>query len=399
MKRRSSSRLTLERFLPLLSLLCSVLLFGLQFFVGGGRTKLINDSHAYLLMTQGERVVGAPFSSRVLAPFIASLIAFASGASSLAAFQILTLAAFIGSLVLLRKIIGNQGGSAVWQAAVLLVFGCALAVTFGYTPVMVDPVLLLLACLTILALNRGYWVAAVVLSALAALTKEYGLLLGIVSSLVAWHRGHRRFACVAALLPVIVLSVAMLIGSGFKGTGLDGWHNFLNAMFGYHTYLFQFRGPSEYPKLLYMWSWSALWPVLVIAAGLVLSRLRNRIRMSDHEVGFSVMLAALPLLLLGDWGRALLIVVPFGCAVATSHPLARNAQFAALLAIGGLATALARPFHSELAPPLALTLTMTVISITSSLLIGVKILRFAPSDSSPQLDPGLDNPAPEVAAQ
>ena len=399
MKPNSSGRQIARQFLPWLSLLCSLSLYALHFLVGGGRTKLINDSQAYLLLAEGERVVGAPFSSRIFAPFIASLIALASGVSSLLAFQILTLAAFIASLVLLRRIIANHGGSAEWQAAVLLAFGCALAATFGYTPVMADPVLLLLACVTILALDRGYFVAAVVLSCLAALTKEYGLLLGFASCLVAWHRGHRKVAYVGALLPAIFLLLAMFIASGTSGSSFVSWQGFVTAMFGYHTYLFHFRGASDYPKLLYMWSWSALWPVLVIAGGVVFSGLRKGIKMGDQELAFSLMLVALPFLLLGDWGRALLIVVPFGCAVATSHPLARNGQFATLLAIGGLSTALARPLHSEPLLPHILTLTMTIISLAASLLIGIKILQFALSSSGPQLDQGLEDPSPAVAAR
>jgi hypothetical protein len=398
MKRTSRSWLTVKQCLPWLALSCSVLLYGLHFFAGGGRTKLITDSDAYLLMSRGEQL-GAPFASRVLAPFIASVIASVLGATNLAAFQILTLVALLGSMLLLRKLISSQGGSVEWQAAVLLSLGCALAATFGYTPVMVDPLLLFLTCLTVMALDCGYFSAAVALASLAALTKEYGLLLGLVISVVAYRRGHRKLAYVGLLLPALTFLVATLALSGSPGVGFLGWQSFLSAMFSYHTYLFRFRGASEYPKLLYMWSWSVLWPVLVIAGGVVLSRLRNRIKMSDHEAGFSLMLVALPFLLLGDWGRALLIVVPFGCVVATSHPLARNAQFTALVAIGGLSTALARPFHSEPPPPLALTLTMTVISIASSLLIAVKILRFVHSGSSSQLDPVLDNPAPEVAAR
>jgi hypothetical protein len=108
------------------------------------------------------------------------------------------------------------------------------------------------------------------------------------------------------------------------------------------------------------------------------------------------MLAALPFLLLGDWGRSLLILVPFGCMVATSHTLAKSNQFAALLAIGGLSTALARPLHSDPPLPLALTFTMTFISVAASILIGAKVLRFAPSGSGEHLHQRLDNPASEV---
>jgi hypothetical protein len=148
-----------------------------------------------------------------------------------------------------------------------------------------------------------------------------------------------------------------------------------------------------------MWSWSALWPVLMIAVSVVLSRIRNHIKMGNQEVAFVLMLVALPFLLLGDWGRSLLIVVPFGCAVATSHDLVRCGRFTALLAVGGLATSLARPFHSEPLPPQAVMLTMTVISMASALLIAVKILRFAPSGSTSPLDPRLDNPTPELVTR
>ncbi len=396
MRRNPPTTRIVSRSLPWLSLSFSLLIYALHFLVGGGRTKLINDSRAYLLLTDGERVVGAPFTSRVFAPFIASLIRDASGASSLAAFQLLTLVAFIATLVLLRRIIGNHGGSAEWQAAVLMAFGCALAATFGYTPVMADPVLLLIACCTILALDQRWWTAAVVLSSLAALTKEYGLLLGFASCLIAWQRGHRRLAYVAAILPSIVLLTAIRISSSSSGSSFDAWQGFVDAMFGYHIYLFHFRGAADYSKLLYMWSWSALWPVLILAAGMVLSRLRGGSKMSDHETGFAVMLVALPILLLGDWGRALLIVVPVACAAATAHPLTRDKQFSALLALGGLSTALARPFHSEFPLPQPFILTMTAISIASSLLISVKILRFTPAASTSQLDPGLETPITEV---
>jgi hypothetical protein len=384
--------------LPWLALLCSVSLYSLHFFAGGGRTKLITDSAAYLSMSQGNQP-GAPFDSRVLAPLIASLIASAFGISSIAAFQLLTPVVLLASLLLLQKIIIKQGSSVEWQAAVLLALGCSLAATFGYTPVMADPLLLFLTCLTVMALDKGYLAAGVVLASFAALTKEYGLILGLVSSVYAYRRGHRKLAYLAVLLPAIALLATTLIATGSSGVGFLDWQTFVSAMFGYHTSLYRFRGASEYPKLLYMWSWSALWPVLVIATGVVLSRLRNRIEMRYHEVGFFLMLFAIPFLLLGDWGRTLLITVPLACAVGTSHPLARNRQFTLLLAIGGLSTAVARPFHSETPPPHLLILAMTAISVVSSLLISVMVVRFAHSRRTPELDSGLSGPASEVAVK
>src|SRR6266571_4902417 len=129
-KHASSEKARLEKLLPWHALACSAFLFGLHFFLGGGSTRLINDSRAYLAVSQGQQA-GTPFDSRLLGPFIAWLITTVSGASSLAGFQILTLISFIASLVLLRKIIVSHGGPVVWQTAVLLAFGCALGVTFG----------------------------------------------------------------------------------------------------------------------------------------------------------------------------------------------------------------------------------------------------------------------------
>jgi len=387
-----------KQFLPGLALLVSTLLYCLHFFVGAGHVKLITDSRAYLFMAGGGHL-SAPYNSRVFGPFIASLIASALGVSVHSAFQILTSVALLASLFLLQRLISRQGGSVYWQAAVLLALGCAMAATFGYTPVMVDPLLLLLTCLTVLALDRGYFLVAVTSATLAALTKEYGLLLGLITAIVAYRQGRRALALAGAFLPAVALLVTTLSGSASSSAGLIDWQSFVSAMFGYHISLYRFRGGSEYPKLLYMWSWSVLWPVLVIAALVVYSRLRNRITKTKHEVGFLLMLVALPFLVLGDWGRSLLIVVPFACAVAAVHPLARNAKFAALFAVGGLSTALARPFHSESLPPPAFMVTMTIISVASSLLIGLRILRFARSASTSQLDLGLESPGHEVAVR
>lgn len=396
MSRNSSIRDFLKGISPWLAISGSALLYALHFYFGGGRSKLITDSAAYLMMARGE-VLDAPYSSRVLEPFICSNISSALGVSHLAAFQIVTAVALLASLFLLRYLIGNLGGPVEWQAAVLLAFGCGLAVTFGYTPVMIDPLLLFFACLTAVALDRGYIGAAVIFASLAALTKEYGLLLAFVCSLYAWRRGNRNLAWSAALFPLSIFVVVALTRPVSPSVSVQSWTSFLSAMFGYHAYLFRFRGASEYPKLLYMWLWSVLWPTLLIAAGVVLVSVRNRIKMRDHELAFTVFLVALPFLLLGDWGRALLIAVPFACAVSACHPLARDARLAALLAVGGLSTALARPFHGEPAPPRTLTVVMTVVSCASSLLIGATLLKFAGSKAGTKRDSEIKTSSTEVA--
>jgi len=390
MKPQSSNASTLTNLLPWLALLCSVLLFGLHFFAAGGRNRLINDSRGYLSIAQGERA-GTPFDSRVFAPFIAAMITKTTGVSGQAAFQVLSFASLIGSLLLLKRIIRNRGGKSEYQAAMLFSLGAGLAATFGDTPVMIDPPLLVLACLTVLALDHGKWLGLLVLSVLAALTKEYGLLLGLLIALICWRNNRRKYAIAGMLLPVASLLFVLITGPRSERPVIDSWHNFINGMLGYHRYLLHFRGPVEYLELLYMWSWSVVWPVLVLAGVIVGSRLGSRTRMTDDQIGFALMLLALPLLLLGDWGRALLIVVPFACTVAVAHPLARDRYFLFLLGLGGLSTALARPLHSTPPPPMALTLAMTVISVAASVLIAVRIVRSLASRSTRHLDPAFEN--------
>lgn len=390
-------RVTISTWLPWLAISVALVFFALHFFAGGGRNRLITDSYNYLSMSFGEPP-GTPFNTRVAAPVIASVIASTTGASNHISFQILTFLAVIGSLVVLKQLLGEYGGSVQWQAAILLTLGCSLAATFGYVPVMADPLLLLLTCATILALKRDQVALAVVGAVLAALTKEYGLLLSLVASVVFYRRGRQKAAYLALILPVASFISVLSLPAGSSGHGFQSWRSFISAMFGFQLSFFQYRGPAEYPKYLYMWSWSAVWPCLVLAFAFTLSIWRRRSRMQDHEVGFLVMLAAVPVLLLGDWGRSLLIVVPLACVVATSHRLAKSTAFAGLVALGGLSTALARPFHSAPPPPSVLTLSMIAISVVSSILIGVKILRLRPSGSVESLQRS-DDPTSEVLAR
>jgi hypothetical protein len=114
--------------------------------------------------------------------------------------------------------------------------------------------------------------------------------------------------------------------------------------------------------------------------------------MTDLEIVFTVMLFGLPVLLLGDWGRSLLIIVPFASAVATRHEITGNRRFVALIAIGGVSTAMARPFHGGFLIPEALTIAMTITSIASSVLIGFQILRFRPGINLLSYDSAIETP-------
>ncbi len=341
---------------------------------GGGSTNIISDSYGYLARARGH-TVGVPYDTRILQPFLARLVSSVSGLYEVTAFELLTPIELLASLILIAGMLRRRGADIFWQAAITLAFGCGVAVTFGYTPVLLDPLTLLLACLMITALDRNYLTLALIVACLSALNKEYGAVLGFIWAWHAYHRGYRAYAVMGALLPALALIVAMLAIAGDTMRGFSSWQNFTGGMFGYHLMLLRNRGPYDYPKILYMWFWVTMWPLFVISLLEILRQLRNRAGIKEDQFGFIIMLAALPVLLLGDFGRTLLIAVPFACIAATSLPLARNTLFASLLAIGGVATALARPFHGDFDVPKALTLAATFISATASVLLLTKIIR------------------------
>lgn len=374
---------TWVRLVPWFAGSISSALYAAHFFLGDGGSHRILDSWAYLQLSSGQPV-GVPFNTRIATPAFVALVSAATGLSPPTAFELLTPAALLASLLVLGRCIQRRGGTTQWQAAVLLAFGCSLAATFGYTPILVDPTFLLLACLTIAALDGGHFGVALALACLATLTKEYGVLLGLVWLFHAYREGPRKLACLGLLLPAATLAIVVLSRQSDSAAGFHSWPAFASHLtLEYQLSVFRLRGPIDYAKLLYMWSWCALWPAVLVSVFSLLPRLTKQRRISSDEVGLAVLLTSLPVLLLGDWSRSLIILVPFACIAATAHPLARDRYFIVLLATGGLTTALARPFHSEPPPPQSLTLIMTIISVLSSLLIGVRLLRFAPSEVQP----------------
>src|SRR5215831_8773628 len=206
-----------------LALLCQSLLFVLHFFLGGGRGKLITDSYAYVELSLGHGG-GVPFNTRILQPLIASSVASFTTLNQVPAFELLTALELLASLILIATILSRRGATPHWQAAVLLSFGCSLAVTFGFTPVLADPLALLLVCLTIATLDRGYLAPAVMFACLAALTKEYLILLGPVWAYHAYRRGHPRLAIAGAPMPALVLLGAVITFPAGPASGFQGHH-------------------------------------------------------------------------------------------------------------------------------------------------------------------------------
>jgi len=384
--------------LPWLALLVSVAVYAMHFVFGGGESHRILDSWAYLGMSNGEHAA-VPFNTRIITPFLASLIAGVPGLSTSAAFKLLTPAALLASLLILRGVIRKHGGSAEWQAAVLLAFGCSLAVTFGYTPILVDPTLLLLTCLAIALLEAGHLLAALALACIAAMTKEFGLVLGLIWAVYAYRRGLRSVAYAGLIVPAATLLMLLLARQSSAGIGFPGWSAFAShLMFEYQLSVVRLRGPGDYAKLLYVWSWCGLWPLFFISISSLRSSLMKRATLRADQWGFALLLASLPVLLLGDWSRNLIILVPFASIVATKHPLMRDRYFVLLLAIGGLSTALARPFHSDQPPPPLISLGMTILSVISSILVATIIVRFAARKPNPELDSSIAQSAREATA-
>lgn len=348
-------------------------LYAFHFFEGG-REKIITDSLAYLQLSEGN-AVGVPFNTRILKPFLAASLASMTGLSAWEAFQGLTPVELLLSLLLLAALLRNRGASHWWQASVTLALGSSLAVTFGYTPVMVDTLILLLTCMLIAALDRKRLVLSLMLVILAALTKEYGLVLSLVWARHAYRLGYRRLALLGALAPLAALLTLFLAIPSARSIGFEGWRSFVEAMFGYHLSLMSFRGPQDYLKIIYMWMWAMLWPLLLISILTVRRGVKRLSELNEDQVDFLIVLAATPLLLLGDWGRAFLLIVPFACTVATGHRLAKDHRFTLLLAVGGAATALARPVHGALSPPQLFFIAMAAVSVAASALIAFKIIR------------------------
>ena len=374
------------RLLPFVAVLISCSLYVAHTFFGGGNEHLIMDSLAYLQISSGQSV-GVPFDIRILAPTLAALTAGITGLSVSAAFKILTSVALLGSLLILKRLLNHRGSSWQWQTAVLLALGCSLAVTFGFTPILVDPFLLLVTCLTIVALDAGKLIPALVLTCVAVLTKEFGLFLAPIWSFYSYRRGYRRFALGGMVAPIATFVILLVVRHSDVGGTFMGWRAYAyHYLFDYQLSVLRLRGPMNYVMLLYVGAWCGVWPTILVASMWIRSRFTRSAGVDLYRIGFLVLLICLPLLLLGDWSRNLIVLVPFASLVAARHPLAGDRYFVWLVAIGGLATALARPLHSDSPTPQLIVVGVTIVSLISSLLIAAKIVRFVMATSSESLD-------------
>ena len=383
----------LHRFLPGLAVAISITLYVVHSIWGAGSSHRILDSWAYLKVSSGESA-GVPFDVRILEPWLAAQVASLTGLSVSAVFNILTPLALLGSLLILKTRMNRRGTGWEWQSAVLLAFGCSLAVTFGYTPILVDPFLLFVTCLTIATLDAGKLLPALALTSAAVLTKEFGLYLGPVWSFYAYLRGYRKFACAGVIVPVTTLVIVVLARHSTAAGPFLGWRPYAyHYLFDYQLSVFRLRGLTSYPQLLYMGAWCSVWPALLVATMWIRPHVIRSTNIDVDLIGFVVLLISLPLLLLGDWSRNLIVLVPFASMVAANHPLARDRYFVGLIALGGLTTALARPFHGDSPTPPPIVFTVATLSLISSILILIKIVRFRVYSSRPALGARIAEPA------
>jgi hypothetical protein len=216
------------------------------------------------------------------------------------------------------------------------------------------------------------------------LTKEFGLFLGPIWAFYAYRRGLGKLAWAGLIAPIVTLVIVLLLRRSDAALAFFGWRPYaFHYLFDYQLSVLRLRGLTDYTKLLYMGWWCALWPSILVATMCLRSGSMGSRGIDVYRIGFAVLLVCLPLLLLGDWSRNLIVLVPFASVVAASHPLARDRFFVGLFAIGGFTTALARPFHGDSPTPQGIVVTVTILSLISSILILTKIVRFIASTSRP----------------
>jgi hypothetical protein len=351
-----------------------VLVFGIyafQFFAQGGRANISPDGKQYILLAEGE-AVNPPMNTRILQPKLAAWLAALTHLSVADAFRILTPLELFAALLLLKSLLQRRAAKWFWQAAVLLAFGSSTAFFFGHTPVLIDTLVLLFACLLLELLDRKRYFWALLCVCLAVLTKEYCIALGAVLTLRLYRQGHRKEAIGAMAISVLAMLINFRFHSGSAGSGTSNLLGFLQATIAYEAELF--RTPNIY-KILYIWLWAAMWPLLLLAILSLISQIKSHKHLLNEHWSFALLLLATPLLLTGDWNRSLLLIVPFAGVLATSHALAKDKIFALYLAIGALATTLATPFYA-VAPPRLLTVAMMAVSFLASLLLIWQIGRF-----------------------
>jgi hypothetical protein len=304
----------LRRF-PILAALPGVLAYCYAFFHGGSRF-LEFDCRWYNLMARGE-TAGNPFNSRILVPALARLIHLAFGVDTVTAFHIITPVCLLLSLIVLSRLL--RAAPVNYQKSALGVFALHVGVVYGQVPVVVDPLLLLLVCLTVIYRERS--LVCLLLICIAVLVKDYAGLL-----LIPWSLYNRRLAWLAVLPVALTVYIHLHLDPGFNAFEYEH-DSFLVHSLMYYPGMALALGPFRFfQHLLIKLSLNGF-------AFIVLSLLAKK-RIAD--------LTPLPVCVLGDVDRSLHIVQPAAMDGARryDHPRLLSAiflatLFASLIRLGG----------------------------------------------------------------
>lgn len=317
-------------------------LFAYQFFYQGGRYSSTPDGVHYLAAAQGE-TVELPYNSRIAVPLVASLIARLTAMSVGAAFNMLTITSLLGSLLLLVYLLERRGVFGLYSAAFITAFGTGLAAFHGKYPTLLDMPLLLLACLTIVALDYGRLFVALAIICIAALTKEYGALLTLAWAVQAYKQ-KRGYVVIGAILPIAAVVAAVLLTPSLPGV-YPSHQSFLISQLKYQAFWLYPQYLFNYLRLAYFWAWGAVWPILLFSVWALIKTWRNGSVFTMDKHRYAAMMLATPILLTGDWDRTFVLLVPFACLAMVCSPFARDVRFCLLLGIGGLSAALLRSYY------------------------------------------------------
>ena len=379
---------------------------------GGGHTYIsVDGRNNYVHMFDSVHILTsawppAPYGTRVLQPFLALIVSALAHVSKFGAYKITVPIELAASLLLLGRIIRRRNRSHVWLISILVGIGLPLAVFYGSSDVQVDPLLLLMSCAVLDALDVGQIGWGLVFACLGVLTKEYGIFLGLAWGAYAARR-HVRYAILiglsAVVIPILVTFLALPRATAglFAHSSRHSAGTFL-FLLTYPIRSFEDAGPTVWLTQSYKSAWFVLWPAIVLAAAFAFSIARGRGEVSGKRIAqgqavpsttdgsqpeavrrssvnlqtdcivFGWVALSTPLLLLGGWERSFLLLFPFAIAVCSWHPLSRDRLFAALIGIGGASIALERPLGSIDAPhhhPLQSLFIVVNFAATLALLI------------------------------
>jgi hypothetical protein len=362
-----------QQYLVYGAIVCVLLVFAFEFFLQDGSAYVSPDGQHYLTIAQGETHV-YPYNVRLVKPLIVRGLHALMNLPIQPAYQLLTVIELTASLLLLAMLLRKRNATVWTQVSFIIGFGVSLGVIYGHMPVLVDLALLTVTLLVMVALDKGRLWLALLLIGVAALTKEYGVLLILVWAVHARRRLPAWMAYACACLPLALLFLTMWLNPAPERRVSGEAKSFLDLSMQYLLNLNEHVG-SSLVKTLYIWLWAVLWPVGLLAILAILRAVKKRLALQPDQIDFAVLLLGVPLLLMGDWNRSLLLLVPFACNASLLHPLAQKKQFNLFILIGGVATAFNNFAFTRLRPPSLFVLTMIALSMAISFLILITIAR------------------------